>query len=242
MDKIALVTGGASGIGKNIALKMASEGIDCVIFDIKEGSEVVKEIEDRGVRGIYKKVDISNMSEVNSTLKEISKQIGNVNILVNNAGITRDTLLIRMNEEDWDSVIKVNLKGTFNCTKSVLRGMMKQRWGRIVSISSVIGIMGNAGQSNYAASKAGILGFTRSIAREVASRNITVNAVAPGFIMTEMTDSLPDEVKDEYLDGIPMGRFGTVEDVANLVGFLVSEEAGYITGQVVQVNGGLLTQ
>jgi 3-oxoacyl-[acyl-carrier protein] reductase len=160
---------------------------------------------------------------------------------VNNAGINRDTHLMRMDEEDWDSVIEVNLKGTFNCTKAVLRGMIKQRWGRIISISSIIGIMGNAGQANYAASKAGIIGFTKSLAREVASRNITVNAVAPGFIKTDMTDSLSKEIKEKYLANIPAGKFGDVSDIAALVAFLTSEDAKYITGQVIQVDGGLLT-
>jgi len=240
-NKIALITGGASGIGREIAIGLSKQNIDCIIFDILNGEETVKEIESNGKRGMFKKVDITNFKEVNSKVREAQSDIGNINILINNAGITRDNLLIRMGEEDWDKVIEVNLKGTFNCTKAVLRGMMKERWGRIISISSIIGIMGNAGQSNYAASKAGIIGFMKSLAREVASRNITVNAVAPGFIKTEMTAKLSSDVKEDYLSRIPAGRFGEMGDAANLVTFLASEEASYITGQVIQVDGGLLT-
>jgi 3-oxoacyl-[acyl-carrier protein] reductase len=240
-NKIALITGGASGIGKGLALKLAKQGNDCVIFDIKSGDDVIKEIESLGRKAIFKEINVTDYKDVVSTVEEIENDLGYINILVNNAGITRDTLLMRMEEEDWDRVIEVNLKGTFNCTKAVIRGMIKQRWGRIVSISSIIGIMGNAGQANYAASKAGIIGFTKSLAREVASRNITVNAVAPGFIKTDMTDSLSSEIKEKYLANIPAGKFGEVSDIAALVAFLTSEEAKYITGQVIQVDGGLLT-
>jgi 3-oxoacyl-[acyl-carrier protein] reductase len=239
--KVALITGGAAGIGKGITLKLASQGINCAIFDIQDASGVAEEAKSSGVHSSFIKVDVTNSKAVISAAKEVSSSLGDINILVNNAGITRDNLLMRMKEEDWDKVIQINLKGVFNCTKAVVRGMMSSRWGRIISISSVVGIMGNAGQSNYAASKAGIIGFTKSIAREVGSRNITANAIAPGFIKTEMTDKLPEAVKENYLSKIPLGKFGEVEDVCNLVNFLVSDEASYISGQVIQVDGGLLT-
>ncbi len=239
--KLALITGGAKGIGKGITLKLASDGINCVIFDVQDASDVVKEAKNLGVEAVFMKVDVTDSHAVNSAVSEVSSSVGEINILVNNAGITRDNLLMRMKEEDWDKVLQINLKGVFNCTKAVIRGMMSARWGRIVSVSSVVGVMGNAGQANYAASKAGIIGFTKSIAREVGSRNITANAIAPGFIKTEMTDRLPEEVRNDYLSRIPLGKFGEVEDICNLVNFLVSEESSYITGQVIQVDGGLLT-
>ena len=240
-EKVALITGGGAGIGKGIALKLASKGVNCAIFDIQDASAVVEEAKSLGVKSIFMKVDVTEAEAVKSAVSEVSSSLGDINILINNAGITRDNLLMRMKESDWDQVLQINLKGVFNCTKAVIRGMMSSRWGRIVSISSVVGIMGNAGQANYAASKAGIIGFTKSIAREVGSRNITANAIAPGFIKTEMTDKLPEEVKKDYLSRIPLGKFGEVEDVCNLVGFLISEEASYISGQVIQVDGGLLT-
>ncbi len=239
--KVALITGGAAGIGKGITLKLASSGINCVIFDIQDASVVAEEAKKLGVDSTFMKVDVTDSQAVVSAVKDVSSSLGDINILINNAGITRDNLLMRMKEEDWDKVIQINLKGVFNCTKAVIRGMMSSRWGRIISISSVVGIMGNAGQANYAASKAGIIGFTKSIAREVGSRNITANAIAPGFIKTEMTDRLPEEVKKDYLSRIPLDKFGEVEDVCNLVNFLISEEASYISGQVIQVDGGLLT-
>jgi 3-oxoacyl-[acyl-carrier protein] reductase len=239
--KVALITGGAAGIGKGITLKLASNGTNCVIFDIQDASVVAEEAKKLGVDSTFIKVDVTDSQAVVSAVKEVSSSLGDINILINNAGITRDNLLMRMKEEDWDKVIQINLKGVFNCTKAVIRGMMSSHWGRIISISSVVGIMGNAGQVNYAASKAGIIGFTKSIAREVGSRNITANAIAPGFIKTEMTDKLPEEVKKDYLSRIPLGKFGEVENVCDLVNFLASEEASYISGQVIQVDGGLLT-
>jgi len=239
--KVALITGGGAGIGKSITLKLASSGIDCIIFDIQDAAAVVEQAKSLGVGSAFMKVDVTDSQAVKSAVSEVSASFGDVNILINNAGIARDNLLMRMKESDWDQVIQINLKGVFNCTKAVIRGMMSSRWGRVISISSVVGIMGNAGQANYAASKAGIIGFTKSIAREVGSRNITANAIAPGLIKTEMTEKLPEEVKKDYLSRIPLGKFGEVEDVCNLVNFLTSEEASYITGQVIQVDGGLLT-
>ncbi len=240
-DKLALITGGGAGIGKGITLKLASSGIDCVIFDVQDASAVAGEAEGLGVKASFVNVDVTDYQAVKSAVSEVNDSLGDINILINNAGITRDNLLMKMTEDDWDKVIQINLKGVFNCTKAVIRKMMSCRWGRIVSISSVVGIMGNAGQSNYAASKAGIIGFTKSMAREVGSRNITANAIAPGFIRTEMTDKLPEMVKKDYLSRIPLGKFGEVEDVCNLVKFLISDEASYISGQVIQVDGGLLT-
>jgi 3-oxoacyl-[acyl-carrier protein] reductase len=240
-NKVALITGGGAGIGKGITLKLASEGIDCVIFDVQDASALAEEAKKSGVKASFIKVDVTDLKSVTSAVSEVFSSFGNIDILINNAGITRDNFLLRMKEEDWDKVMQINLKGVFNCTKAVIRGMMSTHWGRIVSISSVVGIMGNAGQANYAASKAGIIGFTKSIAREVGSRYITANAIAPGFIKTEMTESLPEQIKEDYLSKIPLGRFGEIEDVCNLVNFLISDEASYITGQVIQVDGGLLT-
>jgi 3-oxoacyl-[acyl-carrier protein] reductase len=240
-NKLALITGGGAGIGKGITLKLASNGIDCVIFDVQDATDVVEEVKGLGVKASFLNVDVTDLDAVNAAVLEVSSSLGNINILINNAGITRDNLLLRMKEADWDKVLQINLKGVFNCTKAVIRGMMSSRWGRIVSISSIVGIMGNAGQSNYAASKAGIIAFTKSVAREVGSRNITANAIAPGFVKTEMTDKLPEAVKKDYLSRIPLGKFGEVEDVCNLVKFLISDEASYISGQVIQVDGGLLT-
>jgi len=242
-DRVAIITGGARGIGKTIALKYAEEGANIAIFDLlrDEGDKTIKEIEDKGRKAIFYPVDITNFEKVKETVKDVEKKFNKIDILVNNAGITRDMLLLRMEEDDFDTVIKVNLKGTFVCTKAVIKVMMKKRYGRIINMSSVVGIMGNAGQVNYAASKAGIIGLTKSVAKEVGKRNITVNAIAPGFIETPMTEKLSDEVKKAYFNAIPLARFGKTEDVANLALFLASDEASYITGQVIQVDGGLLT-
>jgi len=241
-EKVAVVTGGGRGIGKSIVLALAHQGCNVVItdIDIKTAEKTTQEAEKLGVRALAVKADISVSKEVDGFVDETMKQFGHIDILVNNAGITRDNLLIRMSEDEWDLVLKVNLKGAFLCTRKVIRSMMRQRSGKIINIASVVGIMGNAGQANYAASKAGIIGFTKSVAKEVASRNIQVNAIAPGYIETEMTAGLPDEVKNSYLSSIPANRAGTPEDIAEAVIFLASSASDYITGQVLHVDGGLL--
>jgi len=239
-DKTALITGGARGIGKEIAVRFAKEGADIIIWDVlEEGEKVAEEIKKIGRESVFQKVDITNLTDIREKAKDVIQKFDGLDILVNNAGITRDNLIIRMEESEWESVITVNLKGTFNCTKSFIKYMMKARKGRIINISSVIGLFGNAGQSNYAASKAGIIGFTKSIAKEVGSRNITVNAIAPGFIQTPMTDVLSEEVKKTYLSIIPLKKFGLPEDIANVALFLASDAAKYITGEVIRVDGGL---
>ena len=240
--KVSLVTGGARGIGKEIALTLAKEGSNVALWDINSelGKEVVEQIKKLGTNALFSRVDISNFEEVSNAVKAVVEEFGGIDILVNNAGITKDTFIIRMKEEDWDKVIAVNLKGVFNCTKEVIPVMMKKKWGRIINITSIIGIIGNRGQANYAASKAGIIGFTKSIAKEVASRNITCNAIAPGYIETEMTSELPESVKEAYFKSIPLGKAGTPSDVANLVLFLVQDESSYITGQVINVDGGMV--
>ena len=243
MNKIALITGGTRGIGKQIALELASQGYNIALNYRKQNEELEaleKEIESQNVKCLTVYGDVSNYEDVEKFIKEIIKEFGKIDVLVNNAGITKDMLLVRMKKEDFESVIDVNLIGTFNVTKNVIPYMMKARNGKIVNISSVVGISGNAGQTNYSASKAGIIGFTKSLAKEVASRNINVNAIAPGFIKTDMTDVLKDEVKEEISKTIPLKRMGEAKDVANLVKFLVSEESNYITGQVINVDGGML--
>ena len=240
--KTALITGASRGIGRATALKLASFGANVAINfagNLEKAQEVKAEIETLGVKAILVQGNVADFETVQSIVKTVTDEFGALDILVNNAGITRDNLLIKMSEKDFDDVISVNLKGVFNCTKAVARLMMKQRSGRIVNLSSVVGIIGNISQANYAAAKAGIIGFTKSTAKELASRNVTVNAVAPGFIDTDMTDALSDKIKEELVKGIPAGRIGSAEDVAELVAFLVSDKAAYITGQVIAVDGGM---
>jgi len=239
--KVALVTGGAQGIGKAVALLLARNGADIAVSDInlEKAEETVKEVQALGRKALAIKADVATSGDVEKMVDAILSQFGKVDILINNAGIARDKLILRMTEEDWDAVLNINLKGTFNCTKAVVRHMSKQKSGKIVNIASVVGEMGNAGQGNYAASKAGVIGFTKTIAREFAQRGINVNAIAPGYIETPMTDALPDKVKEELKRMIPLDRLGKPEDVAEAVLFLVSESANYITGQVLNVNGGI---
>jgi len=240
--KVAVITGAARGIGFSIAEMLSEHGAISVIIDLNQEAvnSAIQQIDDQGNRAIGFTADVTNSEEIASIFKEIHNEFGKIDILINNAGITKDGLLMKMKESDWDAVININLKGTFICTQKVSRYMLKSRSGVIINMASVIGLIGNAGQANYAASKGGIIAFTKSSAKEFASRNIRVNAIAPGFIKTEMTDKLPQEVIDNYLAAIPLSRMGTVRDVANLCIFLASEEAGYITGQTIQVDGGLI--
>ena len=239
--RVALITGGGQGIGREIALKLASYGADIAVVDVnlEKAEDTANEAMKMGRRAMALKVDVVSATETEEMAAKVFEKLEAIHILVNNAGITRDALLLRMKEEDWDAVIDVNLKGAFNCTKAVLKYMTKARWGRIVNIASVVGVMGNAGQANYAASKAGLIGFTKSVAREVASRNITCNAVAPGFIETAMTGALSAQVKEELLARIPLGRLGGASDIANGVLFLSSNVSNYITGEVMNINGGM---
>lgn len=241
--KTAIVTGGARGIGRAIAMTLAAAGANIVInysSSSKAADEVVEEARKLGVRALAFKADVSKDEEIENLVKQVLNDFGSIDILVNNAGITRDNLLIRMSEKDFMDVIDTNLKGAFICTKHVSKVMMKQRTGKIINIASVVGVMGNAGQSNYSASKAGLIGFTKSIAKEIAKRGINVNAVAPGYIQTDMTASLPDKIKEEFLNGIPLSRAGMPQDVANAVLFLSSEYSDYITGQVINIDGGMV--
>ena len=239
--KVALVTGGAQGIGKAIALLLARNGADLAVSDInlEKAQETAKEIQTIGRKASTLKVDVANLEDVERMVQSVLEQLHRIDILVNNAGIARDKLILRMTEEDWDAVLDVNLKGTFNCTKAVIRHMLKQKSGKIVNIASVVGEMGNAGQANYSASKAGVIGFTKTVAREFAQRGINVNAIAPGYIETPMTDALPEKVKEELKRMIPLERLGRPEDIAEAVLFLVSQSSNYITGQVLNVNGGI---
>jgi 3-oxoacyl-[acyl-carrier protein] reductase len=243
IGKVALVTGASRGIGRAIALKLAGQGADIAVNyagNTAAAEKVAEEIRALGRRVMLCQCSVADAAACQDMVKAVVKEMGRLDILVNNAGITRDGLLMRMKEEDWDAVLTTNLKGVFNCTKAVLRTMMKQKSGRIVNMASVVGEMGNAGQANYAAAKAGVIGFTKATAKEVASRGITVNAVAPGFIATDMTKVLDETVQNQMLMAIPLGRQGQPEDVANAVSFLASEEAAYITGQVLNVDGGMV--
>ena len=243
MEKVALITGATRGIGKQIALTLAKEKYNIALNYRTENEDLTKtkkEIEETGVKCLAVKGDISNFEECENIVNKTIEEFGKIDVLVNNAGMTKDMLLMRMKKEDFEQVIDVNLVGTFNMTKNVISHMLKAKSGRIINISSVVGISGNAGQTNYSASKAGIIGFTKSLAKEVASRNILVNAVAPGFIQTNMTDVLKEEVKEEIAKNIPLKRIGKPEDVANVVKFLASEDSSYITGQVINIDGGML--
>ena len=237
--KVAIITGSARGIGKEIALRLAEAGATVVVSDVADAEPAAEEIRKMGHQSLAVAADVTSTSDVAGMVEKVTAEYGRIDILVNNAGIARDQLLMRMSDEDWETVLNVNLKSVFLCTRAVLRQMVKQRWGRIVSISSIVGIVGNPGQANYASSKAGIIGFTKTIAREVGSRGITVNAIAPGFIVSKMTEQLSEEQKSEMLKRIPLGFLGTPRDVAEAVAFLSSEEARYITGQVLGVDGGL---
>ena len=240
--RVAIITGAAQGIGRAIAEALAHAGADIAVADLDTGrsADTVAAVEKIGRKALNIKVNVADANETKAMAEHVIKTWGKIDILVNNAGITRDALLLRMREEDWNLVLQVNLNGTFNCTKAVLQPMTKQRYGRIVNIASIVGAMGNVGQANYAASKAAVIGFTKTVAREYASRSVTVNAVAPGFIVTAMTQGLPTEVKEALQKQIPLGRLGTPADIAAAVQFLVSDEAGYVTGQVLHVNGGML--
>lgn len=241
--KNAVVTGAARGIGKTIAQTLAKEGLNVVVSDIliDDAVNAAGELEKNfGVTSIAVKTDVSNPEDVQNLFKTTVEQLGSVDFLVNNAGVTRDNLAVRMSEQEWDMVLNINLKGTFLCSQAAAKEMMKKRFGRIVNIASVSGILGTPGQANYASSKAGVIALTKSFARELGKRNICINAIAPGFILTEMTEQLPDKVKEEYIANIPLKRAGTPEDVAEVVRFLISPAASYITGTVINVSGGLL--
>ena len=240
--KVALITGAAQGIGKSIALLFAQEGATVIVSDInlEQATATAAEIGKLGGKAVPAKNNVADPVDVDSKVKELIAQFGKIDILVNNAGITRDTLFIRMKKEDWDAVLNINLSGVFNLCKAIAPLMMKQRSGKIVNIASIVGEMGNAGQANYSASKAGVIGLTKTLARELAPRGITVNAIAPGFIQTAMTDKIPAEIKQKMLEQIPLSRLGQPEDIAQAVLFLASGSADYITGQVINVNGGML--
>ncbi|KAF1086733.1 3-oxoacyl-(acyl-carrier-protein) reductase FabG [Sporotomaculum syntrophicum] len=240
--KVAVVTGASRGIGRAVAVTLAGLGAHIIVNyagHVEGAKETSMLVRDLGVRALIHQADVANQEQVDTMMQQALQEFGRIDILVNNAGITRDNLLPRMREQDWDAVLDINLKGAYHCTKAALRPMLKARWGRIINISSVVGLSGNAGQSNYAAAKAGLIGFTKALAKEFGTRNITVNAVAPGYISTDMTADFSEENKTQLLSGVPLGRLGTTEDVATAVAFLASEWAGYITGQVIVVDGGM---
>ncbi|MDB5073955.1 MAG: 3-oxoacyl-(acyl-carrier-protein) reductase [Chloroflexi bacterium] len=241
---MALVTGASRGIGRAIATALAASGhAVCVNYRTQADAaqEVVDTIAKAGGRAVAIRGDVSKREDVDALFRQVQESLGAVTVLVNNAGITRDTLLLRLSDDDWDAVLDTNLRGAFMCTKAAVRSMIKARWGRVINISSIVGLMGNPGQANYAAAKAGMIGFTRAVAREVANRGVTVNAVAPGYIATDITEDLPAELKAKVLEAIPAGRFGEPEDVADVVAFLASDSSRYITGQVLNVDGGFVT-
>ncbi|ARB40959.1 MULTISPECIES: 3-oxoacyl-[acyl-carrier-protein] reductase [Mammaliicoccus] len=245
MTKTAIVTGASRGIGRKIALELGKEGYNVVVNyagNKEKAEEVVSEIKSFGVEAFAFQANVSEQDEVKAMIKETTSQFGTIDVLVNNAGITRDNLLMRMKQDEWDDVINTNLKGVFNCVQAVTRPMLKQKSGRIINLSSVVGSLGNAGQVNYVATKSGVEGMTRTFARELASRGITCNAVAPGFIVSDMTDQLSDELKEQMKSQIPLARFGEDSDIAHTVAFLASDKASYITGQTIHVNGGMYMQ
>ena len=241
--KTVFVTGGSRGIGKEVALKFAENGYDVILNYVSDKTNVdglTKELKEKGAESLILKADVSNAEQVEDVVKQAIEKFGKIDVLVNNAGITKDNLLMRMSEEEFDKVLEINLKGTFIVTKAVTKYMMKKRQGAIINLSSVVGVAGNAGQCNYSASKAGIIGFTKSVAKELASRNIRANAVAPGFIATDMTDVLPEAVKENIHNQIPLKRMGTAKEVAELIYFLGSDASSYITGQVINIDGGMV--
>lgn len=245
MTKNALVTGASRGIGRSIAIQLAEEGYNVAVNyagNREKAETVVEEVKAKGVESFAIQANVANGDEVKAMIKEVVSQFGTVDVLVNNAGITRDNLLMRMKESEWDDVIDTNLKGVFNCIQKVTPQMLRQKSGAIINLSSVVGAVGNPGQANYVATKAGVIGLTKSAAKELASRNITVNAVAPGFIVSDMTDALSDDLKDQMLQQIPLARFGEDTDIANTVAFLASDKAKYITGQTIHVNGGMFME
>jgi 3-oxoacyl-[acyl-carrier protein] reductase len=243
--RVAIVTGGGRGIGRAIAVRLAEEGANLTVSyrsNDDAAEETAESVREAGAKCELFKGDVASPTDVEALFEGVSEAYGRVDILVNNAGITRDNLMMRMKEDEFDEVLRTNLKGTYLCTRAALRPMVRARWGRILNVSSVVGLVGNAGQANYAASKAGIIGFTKSVAREVAQRGITVNAVAPGYVETELTGSLPEDVKAQIRGQVPMGRFGEAEEVAEVVAFLAGEGAGYVTGQTIAVDGGMTMQ